>query len=92
VYVETLATARCKAHAAATALDADEAGAEVVAEARAVRLQAARIDEQVLLSQACHSSCQLPAHVQYHRTVLVRVIVAGEGYERQAGSSTAVGC
>lgn len=47
MYAEALAAATTKEDAAATALEADAAGAEAAAGTRALRLQAARVDEQV---------------------------------------------
>jgi hypothetical protein len=60
MYAEALVVATAKADAAATALEADELGAEAAAETRALRLQAARVDEQV--SDVCAQHACVGSH------------------------------
>lgn len=62
LYAEALAAANHKANVALTALEADQAGAQTVARARALRLQAARIDEQVTHTLLWRRLLWLPQH------------------------------
>lgn len=62
LYAEALAAASREASVALSALEADQAGAETVARARALRLQAARIDEQVTQARLRRRLLLLPQY------------------------------
>lgn len=107
LYAEALAAATHRANAAVTALEADQAGAEAVARARALRLQAARIDEEVVCHRLRHDLHRLPQRVIRNGThqlafdhgcsldftsIFQTVIDAGQGSGQQAVGSTEAGC